>query len=89
VSGTGHGEYFIRQVVAYDICALMAYKKLTLSQAVTEVIHGKLAAAGGEGGVIAIDAAGNIVMDFNSIGMFRGARDGHGLRQIGMYRDTK
>jgi beta-aspartyl-peptidase (threonine type) len=56
---------------------------------VTEVIHGKLAAAGGEGGVIAIDAAGNIVMDFNSIGMFRGARDGHGLRQIGMYRDTK
>jgi len=89
VSGTGHGEYFIRQVVAYDICALMAYKKLTLSQAVTEVIHGKLAAAGGEGGVIAIDPAGNIVMDFNSIGMFRGARDGHGLRQIAMYRDIK
>jgi len=88
VSGTGHGEYFIRQVLAYDICALMAYKKLTLSQAVTEVIHGKLTAAGGEGGVIAIDPSGNIVMDFNSIGMFRGARDGHGLRQIAMYRDT-
>jgi beta-aspartyl-peptidase (threonine type) len=88
VSGTGHGEYFIRQVVAYDICALMAYKKLSLSQAVTEVIHGKLAAAGGEGGVIAIDPAGNIAMDFNSIGMFRGARDGHGLRQIAMYRDS-
>ncbi len=89
VSGTGHGEYFIRQVVAYDICALMAYRKLTLAQAVTEVIHGKLSAAGGEGGVIAIDPAGNIVMDFNSIGMFRGARDGHGLRQIAMYRDTQ
>jgi isoaspartyl peptidase/L-asparaginase-like protein (Ntn-hydrolase superfamily) len=41
------------------------------------------------GSVIAIDASGNIVMDFNSIGMFRGARDGHGLRQIAMYRDTQ
>jgi len=88
VSGTGDGEYFIRQVLAYDICALMAYKHLTLAQAVTEEIHTKLTASGGEGGVIALDAAGNIVMDFNSIGMYRGARDGHGRREIGMYRDS-
>ena len=88
VSGTGDGEYFIRQVLAYDICALMAYKHLTLTQAVTEEIHTKLTASGGEGGVIALDAAGNIVMDFNSIGMYRGARDGHGRREIGMYRDS-
>ncbi len=88
VSGTGQGEYFIRQVAAYDICALMAYKHLTLAQAVTEVIHEKLAASGGEGGVIALDPAGNIVMDFNSVGMFRGARDAHGRREIALYRDT-
>jgi L-asparaginase / beta-aspartyl-peptidase len=88
VSATGAGEYFIRAVVAYDICALMSYKKLTLEQAVTEVVQHKLVAAGGEGGVIAVDPAGNIVMDFNSAGMFRGARDGHGRREIGMYRDT-
>jgi L-asparaginase / beta-aspartyl-peptidase len=89
VSGTGHGEYFIRQMVAYDICALMAYKKLPLVQAVNEVIHEKLQATGGEGGVIAIDPAGDIAMDFNSIGMFRGARDAHGRREIAMYRDAK
>jgi beta-aspartyl-peptidase (threonine type) len=88
VSGTGQGEYFIRQVAAYDICALIAYKHLTLAQAVTEVIHEKLGAAGGEGGVIALDPAGNIVMDFNSVGMFRGARDAHGRREIALYRDT-
>jgi len=88
VSGTGQGEYYIREVLAYDICALMAYKHLTLAQAVTEEIHTRLTAAGGEGGVIALDASGNIVMDFNSIGMFRGARDGHGRREIAMYRDT-
>src|SRR4029077_11392044 len=52
VSGTGDGEYFIRQVLAYDICALMAYKHLTLAQAVTEGIHTKLTARGGGGGVI-------------------------------------
>jgi L-asparaginase / beta-aspartyl-peptidase len=88
VSGTGEGEYFIRQVVAYDICALVAYQHLTLAQAVTEVIHEKLRATGGEGGVIALDPAGNIVMDFNSVGMFRAARDAHGRREIAMYRDT-
>jgi beta-aspartyl-peptidase (threonine type) len=66
----------------------MAYKHLTLAQAVTEEIHTKLTAAGGEGGVIALDAAGNIAMDFNSSGMYRGARDGHGRREIALYRDT-
>ena len=87
VSGTGDGEYFIRGVIAYDICALVGYKHLTLEQAVTEVIHGKLASAGGEGGVIALDPAGNIVMDFNSTGMYRAARDARGRREIAMYRD--
>jgi L-asparaginase / beta-aspartyl-peptidase len=89
VSGTGYGEYFIRQVVAYDICALMAYRKLTLAQAVNEVVHEKLQASGGEGGVIALDPAGEIAMDFNGIGMFRGARDAHGRREIAMYQDAK
>jgi L-asparaginase / beta-aspartyl-peptidase len=89
VSGTGVGEYFIRQVLAYDICALMAYKKLTLAQAVSEEIHNRLAPAGGEGGVIAIDPTGDIVMDFNTIGMYRGARDAHGRREIAMYGEAK
>ena len=87
VSGTGAGEYFMRQLVAYDICALVAYGHLTLERAVNEVVHEKLRATGGEGGVIAIDPAGNIAMDFNTAGMFRAARDGHGRRDIAIYHD--
>jgi len=52
------------------------------------VIHVKLRRNGGEGGIIAVDRAGNIAMDFNSVGMFRGARDSHGRREIAMYRDA-
>jgi beta-aspartyl-peptidase (threonine type) len=89
VSGTGHGESFIRQVVAYDVCALVQYRHLTLAQAVHEVIHEKLRRSGGEGGVIAVDRSGNIVMDFNSVGMYRGARDSRGRRDIAMYRDAR
>ena len=89
VSGTGQGEFFIRQVVAYDICALVQYRHLTLAQAVRELIHEKLRRTGGEGGVIAVDRYGNIAMDFNSVGMFRGARDSHGRRDIAMYRDAR
>jgi beta-aspartyl-peptidase (threonine type) len=88
VSGTGQGEYYIRQVVAYDVCALVHYRHLTLAQAVHEVVQVKLRRSGGEGGVIALDRAGNTAMDFNSVGMFRGARDSRGRREIAMYRDA-
>ena len=87
VSGTGQGEYFIRGVVAYDVCALVQYRHLKLAQAVHQVIQEKLPRAGGQGGVIALDAAGDIAMDFNSVGMFRAARDSRGRRDIAMYRD--
>jgi len=88
VSGTGQGEYYIRQVVAYDVCALVQYRHMTLGQAVHEVVQVKLRRTGGEGGVIALDRGGNIAMDFNSAGMFRGARDSRGRRDIAMYRDA-
>ena len=88
VSGTGQGEYYIRQVVAYDVCALVRYRHLALAQAVHEVVQVKLRRSGGEGGVIALDRSGNIAMDFNSAGMFRGARDSHGRREIAMYPDS-
>ncbi len=89
VSGTGQGEFFIRQVVAFDICALVQYRHLTLAQALHEVIHEKLQRTGGSGGAIAVDPAGNFAMDFNSVGMFRGARDSRGRRDIAMYRDAQ
>ncbi len=88
VSATGQGEFFIRSVVAYDICALVNYRHLSLDAAVHEVIQVKLKRLGGEGGVIAIDHAGRISLDFNSEGMFRGARDSHGRREISIWRDN-
>jgi beta-aspartyl-peptidase (threonine type) len=85
VSATGHGEFFIRSVVAYDIHALMDYRSMSLEQAVTEVVQRKLKAMRAEGGVIAIDSDGRIAMSFNTEGMFRGARDSGGRREIAIY----
>ena len=86
VSATGHGEYFLRTVAAYHIAAAVEYRGLSLEQAARELIHDKLAKLGGDGGVIAIDGQGRIAMDFNTSGMFRGARDSNGLRVIGVGR---
>ena len=72
VSCTGHGEYFIRHVVAHDICAMIAYKSMSVQQAAQEMIAGKLTNAGGLGGLIAMDANGNIAVDYNTEGMFYG-----------------
>jgi len=72
ISATGHGEYFIRNVVAYDISALMEYKDLSLNVAANMVIKNKLLKQKVNGGIIGIDKYGNIVMTFNTEGMFRG-----------------
>lgn len=72
VSCTGHGEYFLRAVVAYDISCLMEYGNYTLEDACNKVVMDKLVKLGGEGGLVAIDAKGNICLPFNSPGMYRG-----------------
>lgn len=72
VSATGHGEFFIRNVVAYDIAALMKYKGLSVEEAANEVVLNKLVQKGGSGGIIALDRQGNIAMPFNTSGMYRG-----------------
>ncbi len=87
VSATGHGEYFIRSVVAYDIAALMKYKGLSLQEAADEVVKDKLVEMGGGGGVISIDAEGNIAMPFNTAGMYRASMDTDGKMYIGIYED--
>ena len=87
VSATGHGEYFIRSVVAHDICALVEYKGWSLARAAKEVVQGKLVQRGGEGGIIAVDPQGHLVLEFNSPGMFRGLRDSSGRRMVGIYED--
>lgn len=87
ISATGHGEYFIRSVLAYDISALMEYKGLTIREAADKVIHEKLVELGGEGGVIGLDARGNIMMSFNSNGMLRGYIKQQDNPQIFIYRE--
>ncbi|MEZ4885888.1 MAG: isoaspartyl peptidase/L-asparaginase [Chitinophagales bacterium] len=72
VSSTGHGEFFIRNVVAYDIAALMEYGGKTLQEAADYVVNQKLKEQDARGGVIALDAKGNYAMPFNTEGMYRG-----------------
>ena len=85
-SCTGHGELFIRAVAAYDVCAMMEYKHVSLEAAMQEVVMKKLKSIGGEGGMIGIDAAGNISLVFNSEGMYRGKIDHSGNVEVSIFR---
>lgn len=87
VSATGHGEYFIRNVVAHDISALMKYKGLSLQQAADEVIMDKLKKQNAEGGIIAVDKNGNITMTFNTAGMYRGYITSEGKSEVLIYNE--
>ena len=87
ISCTGHGEFFIRSVVAYDISCLMEYKELSLKEACDYVVMDKLVKIGGEGGLIAIDKNGNIEMPFNSEGMYRAQKSEDGSLFIKIYKD--
>jgi beta-aspartyl-peptidase (threonine type) len=86
VSATGHGEIFVRAAVAHDICARMRFGGRGVVEAVREVMFEELPALGGEGGVIAIDAQGEMAMEFNSEGMFRASRKAGEEAQIAIYR---
>jgi L-asparaginase / beta-aspartyl-peptidase len=80
VSGTGTGELFIKNTVAFNISALMKYKNYSLQEAADEMIHKRLKP--GDGGIIAVDKDGNYVMTFNTIGMFRGAANSEGIFEV-------
>ena len=87
VSSTGWGEYFIRAMVAHDISALMEYKGLSLKEATQEVIQKKVPELGGDGGIVAVDKNGNMVMEFNTTGMYRATMNDKGELYIGIYGD--
>lgn len=86
VSCTGSGEYFIRGVVAYDVSCLMEHKEMSLAHAANEVINHRLLELGGDGGLIAIDSAGNISLPFNTEGMYRGFKTSEGVEEIAIYK---
>lgn len=85
ISCTGNGEYFIRAVAAYDVACLLEYKGLSLAEAARVVVHDKLAPVGGEGGLIAVDAAGTLTLPFNSEGMYRASRTAGGEAVVAIY----
>jgi L-asparaginase / beta-aspartyl-peptidase len=87
VSATGHGEFFIRNVVAYDIAAIMKYKGLSVAEAAEVVVMHKLKSQGAAGGIIAVDKSGNIAMPFNTTGMFRGYVKAGGEMKVAMFGD--
>ena len=85
VSATGWGEYFIRLAVAHDIAALIAYKQMPLQEAAQEVIN-KVGRLGGSGGVIALNAKGQVAMPFNTEGMYRGYITEDGKIEVMIYK---
>jgi len=86
VSGTGWGEYFIRNAVAHDIAARVAYGGASLGAAADEVLLRVVPAQGGDGGAIALDRHGNIAMPFNTSGMYRGWIKPDGSRGTAIFR---
>ncbi|MBS0026721.1 isoaspartyl peptidase/L-asparaginase family protein [Chitinophaga sp. 22321] len=85
ISCTGWGEYYIRNVVAYDLSALIEYKGLSVQQAGNAVIK-KVGDMGGDGGLIALDKKGNMTMSFNTEGMYRGAITKDGKIEVEIYK---
>jgi len=88
VSATGEGEYFMREVAAHTLSALMEFKGWSVEQAAEHVILERLRARGGNGGLIALDRKGNISMPFSTPGMYRGCMKVGGAPEIGIFRDN-
>tara|TARA_R110001632_G_scaffold37131_10_gene93959 strand:+ start:4839 stop:5774 length:936 start_codon:yes stop_codon:yes gene_type:complete len=86
ISCTGSGEFFIRAVVAYDVACLMEHKNMSLADASNEVIHKRILEIGGDGGLIAVDAQGNIAMPFNTEGMYRASKSSNGTVALSIYK---
>ena len=85
ISSTGWGEYFIRNVVAYDISSQIEYNKTSI-QSASKITLQKVKDLGGDGGVVGLDAKGNITMEFNTEGMYRGYRKSNGDFEIKIYK---
>lgn len=87
MSGTGIGEEFIRRAAAHDVAARMKYKGISLRDAVCELVHEAMQP--GDGGIIAVDKDYNVVMEFNSVGMYRGCADHTGRFETAIFKDAQ
>jgi beta-aspartyl-peptidase (threonine type) len=84
VSGTGHGEFFIRYNVAREICARIEYLDQSVEKASSELIQ-ELKDIGADGGVIVLDRNGNVSMVFNTDGMARAYKNSKGDEIVTIY----
>ena len=85
ISCTGWGEFYIRNVVAHDISAMMEYKNMSVADASKAVLD-KVGKMGGDGGLIAMDKEGHVAMPFNTEGMYRGTVTGDGKTEVQIYK---
>ena len=85
ISSTGHGEYFMRTVLAHRIAMMMEYGHLSLKEAASSMIQTELRNLGGSGGVIGIDKEGNIALEWNTRGMFRAYKLSDGRSEVLLY----
>lgn len=86
ISCTGWGEYFIRLVMAKSVSDLMEYKNVTLDEAAKIMIQEKLPKLGGDGGLVGLDKNGNITMQFNTPGMYRGYIKSTGEKMVAVFK---
>ena len=87
ISATGHGEFFIRYAAAHEIACRMRYLGESVAEAAEIVVAG-LGVIGGSGGLIAVDALGNVSLPFNSAGMYRGVVDADGVPRSAIYQEA-
>jgi L-asparaginase / beta-aspartyl-peptidase len=85
VSCTGNGEFFIRNVVAYDVSARLEYRGQSIQEASREIINSELKSQGADGGLIAVDKNGIVAMPFNTALMFRGCIYPNGKIRVEIY----
>jgi beta-aspartyl-peptidase (threonine type) len=83
VSATGRGEAIIKATVAREVAAIMEYRQVALAEAVEEVIGQRLPT--GKGGLVAVSATGDVVMGFNTMGMYRASVKEGGFEEIGIW----
>lgn len=83
VSATGRGEAIIKATVAREVAAIMEYKKVLLAEAVQEVVEERLPK--GMGGLVAVSTTGDVVMAFNTTGMFRASAKQDGKHELGIW----
>lgn len=88
VSGTGHGEVFVRFCAGHEIDARMRFGGRDLARAAQEVVMEVLAPNDGSGGLVAVDAAGNVALPFNCAGMYRGTMSADRIPRVAIHREA-